>query len=460
MIVLVGGTSLLNSPDKGQANSSPEINIFLPGATSNPGALSSFGSSLGVKFTSAKWYSDWDNDFESGIARGFHSQGVIPELTWQPQIDGSGISYSDVTAGNYDNYINSFASSVRSLGFTIRITLAPEMNGDWAPWGVGNNGNTAEGFRSFWQYTVQKFRDNGTNNVDWVWSPNTHYWGETASYADLYPGDSYVDYTGIEGYNWGTSQSWSSWQSFSEVFGSSYNSLVNLTGKRILITEMASTELGGSKPQWIIDMFSALRGRFSRVQGFTWFNINKETDWRINSSQASLQAFARAAQGDLTPVSDDSQQKQQTNNLVGGNTQSEQNQNQSNENSQIIQSGPLAGTTTSPVSKNFIAPIKKVAGTSDNKYFSKLMGGLNWLNVSDYGLRSYLVSKDSKIIFKIALEILLILFILTLLFPLPKDSIKVKKSNFAYSYSVNVKDVPYLNSKSFKGIFALSRIFS
>ena len=55
--------------------------------------------------------------------------------------------------------------------------------------------------------------------------------------------------------------------------------------------ETASTEQGGSKPTWITDFFAQLALR-PQIQGFVWFNHYKETDWRIESSATSTEAFA------------------------------------------------------------------------------------------------------------------------------------------------------------------------
>ncbi|MGA2666911.1 MAG: glycosyl hydrolase [Patescibacteria group bacterium] len=287
-----------NSPP---AKASPnfEINIFLPEAVNNPAAFSSLEQNLGLNFSSATWYLDWSDTFTPDIAQGFQSKGKIPELSWQPQINGSGVSYDAVTAGGYNNYIDSFARSVQSLGFKIRIDLAPEMNADWEPWGMGNPGNNPDNFKAFWQYTVNRFRADGATNVEWIWAPNIHYWGEKYSFADIFPGNDYLDFMGLDGYNWGTTQPGSTWQSFQDVFGPSYNDLRNLSSKKILITEVASAEQGGSKAQWILDMFQIIPNKFPQIAGIYWFNENKETDWRIQSSASSLEAFKNAAQGDF-----------------------------------------------------------------------------------------------------------------------------------------------------------------
>jgi hypothetical protein len=168
------------------------------------------------------------------------------------------------------------------------------MNTDWTPWGIGKQGNNASNHKLFWRHVVQKFRDAGATNVKWIWSPNVRPWNAQelyGNYANIFPGASYVDYMGLDGYNWGKSQSWSTWQSFKEVFASSYNELVGVSSKDILIMEMASTEIGGSKAAWITDMFAQLDSSFGRIKGFTWFHINKETDWRITSSSSAKQAF-------------------------------------------------------------------------------------------------------------------------------------------------------------------------
>lgn len=269
-----------------------EINIFLPEAINNPQELANYQTRWGVKFTSAKWYLDWLDDYTPEIASGFRSQNVIPELTWQPQINGNCVSFKDVINGRYDAYLNRFIASVKNSGIKIRITLAPEMNGTWSPWGIGNCGNSANDFKTFWQYVVQKFRT-ANAPVQWIWAPNVHYWGEPVRYAEIYPGDNYVNFMGLIGYNWGTTQSWSSWQSFRSIFQASYNDLISLSGKNIIISEFASAEKGGNKAQWILDMFSDLQTTFQRIIGITWFNINKETDWRINSSETCEEAFKK-----------------------------------------------------------------------------------------------------------------------------------------------------------------------
>lgn len=280
--------------DRALAKPRFEVNIFEPGSAYDISLLQNLETQLGFKFIAANWYLDWGTAFDSTASNTYKSSGHIPELIWEPQINGAGVAYTDVASGVYDTYITQTATAVKQLGYPIRISLAPEMNTDWTPWGIGKQGNTASSHITFWRHVVQKFRDVGATNVSWIWSPNVQPWNAQqlyGSYAQIFPGDAYVDFIGLDGYNWGTSQSWSEWQSFDQIFSSSYNEITKASSKNLLIMEIASTEQGGSKAAWISNIFAVLKNGYARVQGFSWFDINKETDWRIISSVSAKQAF-------------------------------------------------------------------------------------------------------------------------------------------------------------------------
>jgi hypothetical protein len=109
--------------------------------------------------------------------------------------------------------------------------------------------------------------------------------------AGLYPGDGYVDRTGLDSYNLGTTAA-SGWQSFEQIFGPSIGQFRALSAKPLMLAEVGSAEQGGNKPAWITDFFARLAAR-PQVRAFTWFNHDKEADWRAQSSDASRLSFAR-----------------------------------------------------------------------------------------------------------------------------------------------------------------------
>jgi hypothetical protein len=62
-----------------------------------------------------------------------------------------------------------------------------------------------------------------------------------------------------------------------------------------MIPETASTEVGGDKAAWIRAILPALRGSYPAIKALVWFHMNKETDWRVDSSAAARDAFVPMA---------------------------------------------------------------------------------------------------------------------------------------------------------------------
>lgn len=216
--------------------------------------------------------------------------GSILLVTWM----ANGYNLDDILNGDADETIANFASGVKSWGKEIWLRPFHEANGDWYDWGIGKAGagNTSAKCIAAWKHVVQIFRDQSVPNVKWVWTTNATNSGTGTSLMGHYPGDDWVDYNSIDGYNWGDSQSWSSWLSFQEVFSPAYTALAKRP-KPIFIAEFSSTENGGDKAAWIRDMFAVLPTEFPRIMGLMWFSQSKsaEADWAVNTSPAALEAW-------------------------------------------------------------------------------------------------------------------------------------------------------------------------
>lgn len=195
--------------------------------------------------------------------------------------------------GIADSYVRQFASAAAAWGKPFYLRFAWEMN-NFGPWAVGQNGNTAADFVAMWQHVHDIFVQQGATNVRWYWCPNGVGDPRQASISSVYPGDNYVDVVGFDAYNWGTTQSWSSWGSLYSIYSPTYEELTALTNKPIIVGETASTEQGGSKAQWITQGFlTDLPAQFPRIIGLIWFDDG--TDWDVNSSASSLAAYQQAA---------------------------------------------------------------------------------------------------------------------------------------------------------------------
>jgi beta-mannanase len=173
------------------------------------------------------------------------------------------------------------------------LRFGHEMNGTWYPWAEGVNGNGPGDYAAAWRHVHDVVAAAGAANITWVWNPNVPYFGSTPL-DGLYPGPAYVDAVALDGYNWGTSSAGSSWVSPSELFGAGLSELRRLAaGKQVLVAETSSAEQGGSKAEWNGALISFLAAQ-PDVTAVVWFNFNKETDWRINSSTSSATALAAA----------------------------------------------------------------------------------------------------------------------------------------------------------------------
>ena len=256
--------------------------------------------------------------------------GRVPLITWEPftpdaesaSVDEQALvergeydaylqSLADTTSdnievqiknGEYDQYIDRWASRLRewlagpdgTLGTgddrEAYIRLGHEMNGDWYPWAPTVGGNSPGDYVGMWQRVHSRFerKNIGSRYVQWMWCVNAE---DVGSYTaeQLYPGKSYVDWFAIDGYNWGQSQNWSSWQSPDEIYGDMLGRLRGITDKPVCIGEFASTSMTSSgydptrKGEWIRSTLEYFRQQ--DLDMHCWFNEDKETDWAVFDSE-------------------------------------------------------------------------------------------------------------------------------------------------------------------------------
>jgi mannan endo-1,4-beta-mannosidase len=302
------------------------VGAYIPRALDDRAVLTDFHQQIGRSLDFVIWYEDWARgNFGNGARQylaTYDSWNMTPVISWNPfeanghPVDQPTYRLSRIINGNFNGYIDSWADGLKAYGKPVYIKFAHEMNGNWNPWGYGVNGNQPGDYVQAWRYIHNRFTDAGTTNVRWIWNPNIATNGIAATLAQVYPGDDYVDWVGMNGYNWGTSVYWvscpcqSTWDSFSEVFDRTYNQLLALSDKPIFIGEFASSEDGGDKADWITDgLLRQLPNNYPQVKAIAWFSTiatgldtnasgviapTAEVDWRVTSSSAATQAFADA----------------------------------------------------------------------------------------------------------------------------------------------------------------------
>jgi hypothetical protein len=265
----------------------------------NETEMRAFETLIGRKAASVLFYNSWDDPFPRADCELAQRCQVVPHLCWELfwpskdpantracQPDQTGLD--QVLAGQYDAYIDEFAGAARD-------------------WGGAKNGGAHGGpdkVRRVWRYVVERFRRVGAENVKWIWCPHgvtidrsEEAWNELANY---WPGADYVDWFGMDAYNWYPQDPWGHerpYQSFDDCFSDVYTELLKLALKPVIIAEFATGEFSKGdlhKAVWISEAFARMKTDYAWVKMFTWFNIKKELDWRVDSSPAALAAFRTA----------------------------------------------------------------------------------------------------------------------------------------------------------------------
>lgn len=243
------------------------------------GELAAFEQLVGQAADIRGVFVNWDDPFPSSFSS-LKSSGKTLLIYWELY---GGVTLDSIIAGEHDAYIKEFARGAQSYGGQVILAPMHEMNGNWDPWGGTVGSNTPEKVVATWKRIHDTF--GSVSNVKFGWAVNSLSVPNTPANAleRYYPGDAYVDYVGVDGFNFG-----SPWESFDAVFADSLTRLEKYH-KPIYIFSMASAE-GPQKDEWIRDFAQKIATKYD-IAGWVWFNEDKERDWRVNSDADSLAAF-------------------------------------------------------------------------------------------------------------------------------------------------------------------------
>ena len=175
-----------------------------------------------------------------------------------------------------------------------------EMNIPAYIWGWNCCTNTASTSKLVWRAVWNIFRGPtgvGATNVKFLWSvagPN--------NVSKLYPGNTYVDYTGLSAFNWARTAEpghFDTWRSLIQASAPAMKVLLNITTKPIIAAEVGSGQLltcsTCSKPDWIKNGYPAVRAKWPRIKAIVYMNIDLRhaghPDWRLTSPPAALDAY-------------------------------------------------------------------------------------------------------------------------------------------------------------------------
>lgn len=230
------------------------------------------------------------------------SQEEIPAimLTWQPIIYGNRdeelgdcyanqngvISPIDIISGKCDQYIRMFAEDISERPERYLIRFAHEMNISDSPWWPGHFNLGADTYVRMWRHVhsvfSQRMKELAKNNAEWVWSINyASYPNEPwNAYYNYYPGDEYVDWIGLSGYNWNNARL--PYATFTQIYGEVDGSGASISSgilhdlacryaKPQIIAEIGTAGRPEQNADWITKSLEKIPS-YPFLKGVVWFN--------------------------------------------------------------------------------------------------------------------------------------------------------------------------------------------
>jgi mannan endo-1,4-beta-mannosidase len=263
------------------------LGVYEPDAPGSYTGIDRFATAAGRQPNLVCYYSAWGEKFQARFAAEAAAHGAESLV----QINPYHVSMGAIASGRYDRYLRSYAADVRAYGKPVMLSFGHEMNGYWFPWGYRN---VRPGqFVAAWRHIVSLFRAVRTDNVTWLWTVNIIALnGRIPNPRPWWPGSSYVNVIGIDGYYF--KPSWS----FAPLFGPTIRAVRAITRDPIILAETGAGQAAGQAAK-IADLFAGIRAY--GLLGFVWFDSVAIQDWRLENS-AALAAFRRAVKTYMRPV--------------------------------------------------------------------------------------------------------------------------------------------------------------
>jgi mannan endo-1,4-beta-mannosidase len=268
------------------------LGVFTKGMPDSYAGVTAFTSAIGARPDVVMYYSGWYVPFPTSFAATAANSGAVPLVQMNP----NGISVAAIAAGKYDGYLSAYAEAVRAYRHPVILSFGHEMNGGWYSWGYQHTAPTV--FVSAWRHMVTLFRALGARNVTWLWTVNIindTQRGKIPNPSQWWPGSSYVNWVGIDGYY--LKPSWK----FAPLFGPTIGAVRELTGDPILIAETGAVPSAG-QPAKIADLFTGIRQY--GLLGFVWYDTTNSIGQSFGiTSSAAFAAFRKGAESYHRPGS-------------------------------------------------------------------------------------------------------------------------------------------------------------
>ena len=222
------------------------------------------------------------HEFPSEVMQENYEAGRLVELTLQLTDNNNTDMFAkspllEIYRGNMDQELRTWARAAADFGHPFLFRLNNEMNSDWTSYGGVVNMADPAIFTAVWQRIYRIFEEEGVDNCLWIFNPHDRQappsdWNNSLAY---YPGNEYVHLIGVTGYNNGTyyTQWAEEWREFDEIYDQIWQEYSPRFGQfPWIITEFASSGIGGDKVAWINNMFDHIEN-YPNIRMAVWFSF-------------------------------------------------------------------------------------------------------------------------------------------------------------------------------------------
>jgi mannan endo-1,4-beta-mannosidase len=267
------------------------LGVGVGAGSTAPAAVDSFEAAIGVDADLQLLFQGFGDGFAIGTVRDIVADGRTPVLSWEPYDwrtpDEDVYPLASIIAGEYDDYLHAQARLFAALQSPLVLRFAHEPNGEWYPWGAAFGQATAADYVAAYRHVHDVVTAAGATNVVWMWSPNLIDAEPDMPLSTFYPGDEYVDWVGLSGYYFRSTDT------FASRFSGTLAQLDALAPtKPILLTETAVARTDNRAEQ-MTDLVEGVLDA-PRFIGLVYFNKDKEQAWHVEDDPASAATLGTA----------------------------------------------------------------------------------------------------------------------------------------------------------------------